>query len=453
VIALQVLACVPGIISRLDEGFNMVDQPQLGGPMEWFGWNDDSQDTDYPPTGYELLKRPAKPGKPVNVWTYIRLDHLYDISEDSSTIHFHLTVRLKWNDTRLRFAPNPQNAESKNRIVKADSIWHPSLRVLKDMSHRNPLESAKVSYLGEVTYTAHYDAKVWTEIDFSHYPFDSHKIVVDVSSYRYSADRVILNMTNFDPNMVNLEALSGPMWRVVQFNQKSVPNKRTVYLDNDSVVEIELYVRRRVINPLVVMILPMGLLGILSTTPLFISIEKFSDRVTIASTGCFTILLFHNIVNEYFPKMGYLTWLHYYTIFTNVYIFGAFFAVMALQVLHRSEGGKTVPGRREQVNNCLARASHSTPAQTPLIHSRPGAGRSASGDFGAIKKIGELKRQSEAKNFYYLPRSPSWQVVTPFACGERRPFARCCNNFMAIGFCIGYAFFNVFMFALEYENW
>jgi len=304
-------------------------------------WLTSNEDTDYPPMDYETFKRPAKPGKAVNVWTYIRLDHLYEISEDSSTIKFHLTVRLKWNDTRLRYTPSGPSHDARNRIVKPESIWHPLLRVLKERGHMEPLETVRVASSGEVTYTAHYDSEVWAEIDFRHYPFDSHKFVVDVSSYRYSADRVILNMTQFDPNRVNLEALSGPMWRVVSFNQKSVPNKRTVYLDNDSVVEIEIYVKRRAINPLVVMILPMFLLGILSTTPLFLAVEKFSDRAAIGATGCFTIVMFFFVVNEYFPKMGYLTWLHYYTIFTNIYIFGAFFVIMVIQVVHKKLGGVT----------------------------------------------------------------------------------------------------------------
>jgi len=409
--------------------------------MDWFSSN---EDTDYPPADYETFKRPAKPGKRVNVLTYVRLDHLYEISEDSSTIHFHLTVRLKWNDTRLRFTPIAHGPDSRFRIVKADSIWHPSLRVLKDVTHHEPLETAKVSCHGEVTYTAHYDSRVWAEIDFSHYPFDSHKFVLDISSYRYSADRVLLNMTNFDPQAVNLEALSGPMWRVVAFNQKSVPNKRTVYLDNDSVVEMSLYVKRRVTNPLVVMIFPMGLLGILSTTPLFISIEKFSDRATIGATGCFTILLFHHVVNEYFPKLGYLTWLHHYTIFTNVYIFGAFFAIMALQVIHRAHGGSNELGWRERGDSTYK--PNEKKSRTSALK--------AEGETPMLYPAGEATRLKDS------PRTAKKSKGWGFSClclsgygAEDVPYAQCLNDRMAAGFVIGYICINIFMFAIEFENW
>jgi len=427
------------------QNFAMQDAGKLlGSPFEWLRQN---EDTDYPPEDYEIFKRPAKPGKPVHVLAYIRLDHLYEINEDSSTIHFHLTVRLKWNDTRLRFTPSGSGLDVKNRIVKPESIWHPSLRVLKDVTLRDPLEAVRVKSSGEVTYTAHYDCRVWTEIDFSHYPFDSHKIVVDVSSYRYSADRVILNMTQFDPNRVNLEALSGPMWRVVSFNQKSVPNKRTMYLDNDSVVEIELYVKRRVLNPLVVMILPMCLLGILSTTPLFISVEKFSDRAAIGATGCFTIVMFFFVVNEYFPKMGYLTWLHYYTIFTNVYIFCAFFAIMALQVIHSRSGGKTDLSWREKWNLHLNGTTGANTRQGSTLI------LPANDDGDGIKGVGNDRTESsfmlegKTRKPYYdaIPEDPA--TLAP------QLYAQRINNWMAFGFCAGYIIFNIVMFGEEFENW
>eukprot|EP00471_Norrisiella_sphaerica_P005240 CAMPEP_0184490106 /NCGR_PEP_ID=MMETSP0113_2-20130426/17182_1 /TAXON_ID=91329 /ORGANISM="Norrisiella sphaerica, Strain BC52" /LENGTH=436 /DNA_ID=CAMNT_0026873863 /DNA_START=233 /DNA_END=1540 /DNA_ORIENTATION=- len=434
---LQVLLCIGPAF--LDKGLkksremNSSTSNLLGGPFEWLRQN---EDLDYPPPDYETFKRPAKAGKPVNVWTYIRLDHLYEISEDSSTIKFHLTVRLKWNDTRLRFTPSGPSREARSRIVKPESIWHPSLMVLKERTHRDPLETVRVANTGEVTYTAHYDSEVWAEIDFRHYPFDSHKFVVDVSSYRYSADRVILNMTNFDPNRVNLEALSGPQWRVVAFNQKSVPNKRTVYLDNDSVVEIELFVKRRATNPLVVMILPMSLLGILSTLPLFLSVEKFSDRASIAATGCFTIVMFFFVVNEYFPKMGYLTWLHYYTIFTNVYIFGAFFAIMGLQVMHKAEGGMTDLGWKERWN--LGPAGDRKSRKANGIS----AGRTLE---NGVKGPSE----DEEKDFFDGTVSSFKALQHP----QMKSYPQLLNDKLAYGFLFGYVFFNVIMFASEYENW
>eukprot|EP00466_Bigelowiella_natans_P007120 jgi/Bigna1/83692/fgenesh1_pg.113_\ len=146
--------------------------PFWKGPLDWLTSN---EDTDYPPMDYETFKRPAKPGKAVNVWTYIRLDHLYEISEDSSTIKFHLTVRLKWNDTRLRYTPSGPSHDARNRIVKPESIWHPLLRVLKERGHMEPLETVRVASSGEVTYTAHYDSEVWAEIDFRYIDYMMQK--------------------------------------------------------------------------------------------------------------------------------------------------------------------------------------------------------------------------------------------------------------------------------------
>uniref|UniRef100_A0A7S3YKQ8 Uncharacterized protein n=3 Tax=Lotharella globosa TaxID=91324 RepID=A0A7S3YKQ8_9EUKA len=152
--------------------------------------------------------------------------------------------------------------------------------------------------------------------------------------------------------------------------------------------------------------------------------------------------MFFFVVNEYFPKMGYLTWLHYYTIFTNMYIFGAFFATMALQVIHRKNGGETELAWRER--SWKRNASLVSEHQKGVLDDAKSQGTPRDFHPKALEDTPMLGNSS---------RRDSWQCFPSLYRQPDQYYSQHLNDLIAAGFVVGYIMFNTFMFGIEYHRW
>jgi len=263
----------------------------------------------------------------------------YGIDDAAGLIKFSSKITSFWVDARLKV----NNAPDVFTRIDADKIWHPRWNFLNTASLDQEMTTTKVNWFnGKVKMQYISTQAISSDIDFKKFPFDSHNFKIGATAVRYGMDELhnseltASDLLAAGEDSPSNAALDGATWKVTGV-KTAVVHKATLFSPKDELLQVEMLVTRKRLNPLVCGCLPQLLIVLFQLGAFVIGPLNFGDQVSVTITGVFTIVLFFGIVDGYFPRIAYLSWMHWYTFVCNVLTFGIFFAVLAINYFYVTE--------------------------------------------------------------------------------------------------------------------
>jgi hypothetical protein len=254
------------------------------------------------PSGYDIMSRPTKDGAADKVKVGLKLKRIAAANEKDSTVEFDIIIMSSWTDARLK------GIVKKTKRILAKDIWVPGLAFSNQATNPTWFEAEmNVDKDGRIMYERHCLISIEHTFNLVDYPFDRHQLPVLINAFGYDSNEVVLEV---DYSM-RTPALTDSMFNVDAFLVSSKTVKTDIS-NSQSVVEGDLYVKRKIPMILAEVVLPLMLIVLFTFLSFFVSETNYTDRITITSIGLLTVMTFMFVVNSELPKIAYLTWMHWY---------------------------------------------------------------------------------------------------------------------------------------------
>ena len=148
------------------------------------------------PADYNKMDLPGM--KPLHIDTQMFLMEIYEVNERDLTIHINLFMTFAWQDNRLNFTSAKETSvDVDKRFI--NSIWTPDFYIyhMKEVEGVNGVTSMKgltVQKHGDsvkLFYSMEANVKFMCPMSFLHFPFESNVCKFRLTSYTFSADRMV----------------------------------------------------------------------------------------------------------------------------------------------------------------------------------------------------------------------------------------------------------------------
>jgi hypothetical protein len=190
---------------------------------------------------------------------------------------------------------------------------------------------------GKVTIKRRILAKLVTTMDFGNFPFDSHKVTVDMESFFYNAEEVIFSR---DEDNIKMDpSMDDPTWTITKF-ELTVDNPTANTEELNSQIAGVLHISRKRTGAVNNLVVPLFLIVLMSLSQFYMHLDRFDVRVAVVSTAILTIMAFQYSIMIQLPKIAYLTWIQYYSLICSVYVF---MSLVEVVVVHYMDHTQTFP--------------------------------------------------------------------------------------------------------------
>ncbi|XP_060577072.1 glycine receptor subunit beta-type 4-like isoform X2 [Ruditapes philippinarum] len=152
-------------------------------------------------------------------------------SDKDREIEFTLNLRINWTDPRLDFTRNNTTYD----VIKfgddiVDSLWMPDLYFLNERKSQlhGLFERNQLAYIyknGSVFYSGRFNIKLHCVMSFEKYPFDTQKCPIEIQSYAYSTDYVLLHWNG--ENAIQIDPASDPIRPKIPSQGQSIETRNT----------------------------------------------------------------------------------------------------------------------------------------------------------------------------------------------------------------------------------
>ena len=137
------------------------------------------------PQTYNKLMLPQ--AKPTKVYVNLQILNLYEISDLDGVARLDILLDIRWKDERL------VNLVPRLQRVDIEKIWTPALSLSNmRLVPRQVQSNAELQPDGTVRSVRRWNTEISVFFDMTHFPFDHHYIPVELDSFAYDAEQVIL---------------------------------------------------------------------------------------------------------------------------------------------------------------------------------------------------------------------------------------------------------------------
>ena len=256
---------------------------------------------------YDASERPLWNVSAVQVNVSLTFVSLFNIDSRASSFELSLYLRSNWFDPRL-VVPDLENDNGIDSIqLSCDRVWHPDLFLHNAIDVDPLLEPACKLYAnGEMLFAKKMATKLRSNFKLQEFPFDTQLLTIDLMSFRYSEEQLLLALENSslwspEPQMdSSVFVLESGTTHIDSFLLR--PND-----DAFSRIRATLIIERRYANYILKFILPLSLLIMLSQLLYYIDLRSPPARVAGSVTLLLTTSTFNLLVSNDVPKLNYPT--------------------------------------------------------------------------------------------------------------------------------------------------
>lgn len=289
------------------------------------------------PSGYNKRVRPTavnEPGHPdrhrdaTKVKVNLDVRHLYEIAANTGTATMEVRLELEWIDSRL------QNIVPLDMDLPVDpqKVWVPAATISNQIEP--PTVVAKLMQInrdGRVKYIRRMKVTCSQSFDgLLDYPFDHHRVQVDLESYGYSAEQVALypwngnrtEMTVGRPLRKSLNGITSGVWDIWSYDlsYNEAPSLNFPAPQKDMYLHGNLWISRKELMPFVEIVIPLLITVALSMSALIYRMQALDIRTNLVVCGLFSTLVYLYVVKADLPPISALTWTHYYMMLCLLYV-------------------------------------------------------------------------------------------------------------------------------------
>ncbi|MBW2382558.1 MAG: hypothetical protein JRG92_02935 [Deltaproteobacteria bacterium] len=301
------------------------------------------------PQGDDELSPPNLSG-PTRIGMAFRVLEIRDIDPVQGSYSLRGYVRTSWCDRRLAFDADEQGVDERVYVGPAadarlgKTVWFPSAFPVNQVGELRVTERVlRIRHDGTIEQDMNIVVPLSTHFDLRRFPFDEQTLIMEVESFVFSAEQVVLvddaARTGFDPS------LQLPEWTLhsVVGRVADAPVMRS--REPHSRYQLEIRIGRKPGFYLWKVFLPLVIIVALSWSVFWMPEEKFASRSRISATGVLTIVAYQFAFGADLPRVGYLTLLDK----TMIASFGLL-AVTVLESLLISPWQTTHPDRALRVD-------------------------------------------------------------------------------------------------------
>lgn len=273
---------------------------------------------------YDSRLRPNYDGKPVVVQVGLWVIAIDSINVIDMDYNMDFYLRQLWYDPRLAHSANTTFTIS-NKILSR--IWLPDTYFVNSKHskfHKVTTENKLLSIRGDGL--VHFNARVTVRpscpMDLRMFPNDVQKCNLDIESYSYSENDVILVWENRSDGGI---AIPPVVRNLPQHNITETVTRvlRSKYVSgNWSGIRAEITMKRKMGYFIIHVYSPCSLIVVLSWISFCIPCESTAARVTLGITSVLTTTTILNILNNSMPKVSYVKAIDWYLICCFLFVFG-----------------------------------------------------------------------------------------------------------------------------------
>lgn len=290
----------------------------------------------------------------------LAIDSFDSVNEVDMDFTVSIMLHLNWNDTRfITWTSGYDDTfvlefDSK----RLDNIWTPDLFFPNEKSafiHKvfMPNKMLRVYTNGKITYTVRLSLTLSCPMDLRNYPFDKQVCRIEMESFSYNEDNIILEWVGTDrPDLANMTQMPEGAVPVeisdnIEMNQFRVVEKRTLKTLNErrgagnhSLLQAEFHLVRDIGYYLVQMYIPSMLIVMLSWISFWLNVNAVPGRISLGVLTVLTMTQQSSTVNATLPRVSYTKAIDIWMSMCLVFVFAALIEFAVANVLARKDTNK-----------------------------------------------------------------------------------------------------------------
>lgn len=295
----------------------------------------------------------------------LAIDSFDSVNEVDMDFTVSIMLHLSWVDARFEVwaSGNDDNFVLEFDSKRLDNIWTPDLFFPNEKSafiHKvfMPNKMLRVYSGGKVSYTVRLSLTLSCPMDLRNYPFDKQVCRIEMESFSYNEDNIILEWVGSDPpDLANMTLANMTQRREgavpveisdnIEMNQFRVVEKRTLKTLNErrgagnhSLLQAEFHLVRDIGYYLVQMYIPSMLIVMLSWISFWLNVNAVPGRISLGVLTVLTMTQQSSTVNATLPRVSYTKAIDIWMSMCLVFVFAALIEFAVANVLARKDSNK-----------------------------------------------------------------------------------------------------------------
>ncbi|XP_024912656.1 gamma-aminobutyric acid receptor subunit rho-1 isoform X2 [Cynoglossus semilaevis] len=301
---------------------------------------------------HDFTMRPGFGGPAVPVGVDVQVESLDAISEVDMDFTMTLYLRHYWKDERLSFRSNTNHSMTfDGRLVK--KIWVPDMFFVhskKSFMHDTTTDNVMLRVYpdGKVLYSLRVTVTAMCSMDLSHFPLDTQTCSLEIESYAYTDDDLMLYWKEGNRSLNTDERISVSQFFIQEFHTTT---KLAFYSSTGwyNRLYINFTLRRHVFFFLLQTYFPATLMVMLSWVSFWIDRRAVPARVPLGITTVLTMSTIITGVNASMPRVSYIKavdiylWVSFVFVFLSVIEYAAVNYLSTLQERKERKLRETLP--------------------------------------------------------------------------------------------------------------
>ncbi|XP_028827768.1 gamma-aminobutyric acid receptor subunit rho-2a isoform X1 [Denticeps clupeoides] len=313
---------------------------------------------------HDFTMRPAFGGPAIPVGVDVQVESLDSISEVDMDFTMTLYLRHYWKDERLSFTSTTNKSMTfDGRLVK--KIWVPDVFFVhskRSFIHDTTTENIMLRVFpdGHVLYSLRVTVTAACNMDFSRFPLDSQTCSLELESYAYTDEDLMLYWKSGDESLSTDDKISLSQFLIQKFHTTS----RLAFYSSTgwyNRLYINFTLRRHIFFFLLQTYFPATLMVMLSWVSFWIDRRAVPARVSLGITTVLTMSTIITGVNASMPRVSYIKAVDIYLWVSFVFVFLSvleYAAVNYLTTVQERRDRKLRERVREQSLPCTCGMSH-----------------------------------------------------------------------------------------------
>ncbi|XP_069895659.1 gamma-aminobutyric acid receptor subunit theta [Dipodomys merriami] len=304
---------------------------------------------------YDVRLRPNFGGAPVPVGISIYVSNIEQISEINMDYTITMFLHQTWKDSRLAYYETNLNLTLDYRMY--EKLWVPDCYFLnsKDAFVHDVTVDNRVFQLhpdGTVRYGIRLTTKAACSLDLQKYPLDKQACKLEVESYGYTVEDIVLSWEDNDNAIRMAESLQIPQFA---FLGRTITSKE-VYFYTGSYMRLVLkfQVQREVGSYLVQVYWPTILTTILSWISFWMNYDSSAARVTIGLTAILVLTTIDSHLRDKLPHISCIKAIDIYILVCLFFVFLSLLEYVYINYLFFSEGPRRHRRRQRRPRRVVA---------------------------------------------------------------------------------------------------
>jgi hypothetical protein len=272
-----------------------------------------------------LEKVPSRPNAeagPTQVSVFMWLVDVDSINSAQQNFVVNVFVGLQWKDPRLA-----HGRKAPKRYLTSD-IWTPRIQILNEIGivRRTMEEFADVEGDGTVTYRQRFVGPLSQPLNLREFPFDRHLFRIHLGAVEIGKDAV-----EFIPHPVRVASglkqavgiasdISLPDWKIERYDARPMPYVINEQLQIPGYV-FEFEAARDTRYYVWKVFLPLILIVIMSWVAFWIDPKEIGTNISAVMTSMLTLVAYRFTFENYIPKVGYLTRIDKFMLWSTILVF------------------------------------------------------------------------------------------------------------------------------------